>query len=461
MKNLKIDDLRSDPRVMQAKAMLLEAVKDHGERLKTIEPGDPDKMIAYQELIQSLSIARGTNLFYPYLGSGFGRGSLVELMDGSVKYDMITGIGVHYLGHFHPAIVEASIDAACSSTVMQGNLQQNRESLILMEELIRRSGLPHCFLTTSGAMANENALKVAFQKNAPAHRILAFEHCFAGRTLTFSQVTDKPSFRDGLPINLQVDYLPFYDPKKPMESQEAAVKALLKYIERYPQSHAVMIFELIQGEAGFYVGSKSFFEALMKICQEHHIAIFIDEVQTFARTPSLFAFQYFGLEKYVDILALGKLSQVCATLFTDQYKPRPGLLSQTYTGSSSSIYSCLALLKVLSDGNFFGREGRIAEVYERFERHLKQIEEEDPKLIVGPYGIGGMIAFTPYDGKLQNAIRFAEVLFQNGVISFIAGSNPTRIRFLVPMAAITDEEIDHVMQIVKNTLTSFKKHVSR
>ena len=54
--------------------------------------------------------------------------------------------------------------------------------------------LAHGFLTSSGAMANENALKAIFQKQHPAHRLLAFEHCFAGRTLALSQVTDKAAF---------------------------------------------------------------------------------------------------------------------------------------------------------------------------------------------------------------------------------------------------------------------------
>ena len=37
--------------------------------------------------------------FYASIGTGRGRGPLVELVDGSVKWDMITGIGVHGFGH--------------------------------------------------------------------------------------------------------------------------------------------------------------------------------------------------------------------------------------------------------------------------------------------------------------------------------------------------------------------------
>ena len=157
---------------------------------------------------------------------------------------MITGIGVHHLGHSHPLLTQAALDAALGDTIMQGNLQQNGESAALAHELIAISHLPHCFLSTSGVMATENALKIAFQKNAPAQRILAFEHCFTGRTLSMSQITDKPQFREGLPLNVLVDYVPFYDNNKPEESTELAIRQLKNHIARYPKGHAVMIFEL-------------------------------------------------------------------------------------------------------------------------------------------------------------------------------------------------------------------------
>jgi 4-aminobutyrate aminotransferase-like enzyme len=458
---MKKNALLLDPRVVKAKELILEAVQDHTSHIQKAAPPDPALIPAYTDLLKTFNESRGAPLFYPYLGSGLGRGSLVELLDGSVKYDMITGIGVHELGHSHPRWIAASLEASLQDTIMQGNLQQNMESALLAKEIIRLSQLPHCFFTTSGAMANENALKAAFQKNAPASRILAFERCFAGRSFTLSQITDKPSFREGLPLNIGVDYLPFYDPARAEESTDKACTLLRKYITRYPKGYALMLFELIQGEAGFYPGSRSFFEPLMKICRENHIAILADEIQTFGRTTQLFAFQHFGLEPYVDIATMGKMCQVCATLFTQEYAPKPGLLSQTFTGATSAIFACRALLDILTSGPFLGEKGRIAAIYQRFENHFLQLEKEFPHLIEGPYGIGGMIAFTPLKGQRDSVIRFVHALFDAGVLSFIAGSNPTRVRFLVPALVITDQEIDEVMHIVKNTLTKQASDVPR
>lgn len=444
--------LAQDPRVSKAKKLLVEVVGEYQKELTGVRPPDPELKQSYADLLEALEKYRGGKLWFPYLGSGFGNGSLVELMDGSIKYDFICGIGPHYFGHNHPDIIASGIDAALTNTVMQGHLQQNIDSLELMELLIKTSKLDHCFLTTSGAMANENALKIAFQKKFPAYRILAFDRCFVGRTLTISQITDKPSFREGLPSNVHVDYIPFFDPKHPEESTAHAVATLKKLIARYPKEHVLMCFELVQGEGGFYAATKEFFTIIMTVLKENHIAIFDDEVQSFGRLPELFAFQYFGLEKFVDIVSIGKLSQVCATLFTAEYRPRPGLLSQTFTGSTSAIRAAKIILNRLLDENFFGPEGRIQLIHHYFTQKLAALSQKHPTLIQGPFGIGCMIAFTPFDGDAQRTTQFVHALFEAGVIGFVAGANPTRVRFLLPAGAVTFEDIDKATVIIENTL---------
>ncbi len=53
-----------------------------------------------------------------------------------------------------------------------------------------------------------------------------------------------------------------------------------------------------------------------------------------------------------------------------------------------------------------------------------------------------MIAFTPLAGHGHHVTRFVHNLFTNGVVSFIAGADPTRVRFLIPAGAVTFEDID-------------------
>lgn len=448
--------LLNDPRITQAKNLLKAAMSEHQKKIQGVRPPDPSKKDSYAQLLAQFNQVRGNKLFFPYIGSGIGNGALVELLDGSVKYDFITGIGPHCLGHSHLDLLEAGIDAALSDIVMQGNLQQNADALEFCELLIHESGLPHCFLSTTGVMANENALKIAFQKNYPANRILAFDRCFLGRSLAASQVTDKPLFREGLPLNYHVDYIPFYDHQRPEESTRQSCEALKKFLKRYPKQHAVMILELVQGEGGFYAGTHEFFAALIEILKNHSIAIFADEIQTFGRTSRLFAFQHFGLDPWVDIVSVGKLSQVCATLYTKEYNPRPGLLSQTFTGSTSALRAGKLIIQKLIHEGYFGPQGKNMQLHDVIVEHLEQISRRHPCLIEGPYGTGVMIAFTPFKGQSVRVNEFVQKLFDAGVMGFVAGSDPTRVRFLIPFGAVTIKDIQEAMHIVEKTLLDYQ-----
>jgi 4-aminobutyrate aminotransferase-like enzyme len=441
--------LKQDPRVIEGKRLLMEAVQDHQRQLTKICPPHPDLVQSYTQTLETFHLLRGGKLYFPYLGSGWGHGPLVELLDGSIKYDMISGIGAHFWGHSYPPLTEVAIDAALSDTVMQGHLQQNQDAFLLSQLLVNASGLDHCFLSSSGAMANENALKLAFQKKFPANRILAFDNCFMGRTLSLAQITDKPGLREGLPLQLPVDYVPFYQADNPEQSTRTALEVLQQHLHRYPQQHAVMCFELIQGEAGFNMGTRDFFISLMQVLKEHDIPIFIDEIQTFGRTPQLFAYQYFHLEDFVDLVSIGKLAQVCATLFRSNLKPKPHLLSQTFTSSTSALQTSRWIIEHLLSDHFFGPTGKLVHLHARFEEHFKRLETQWPGRIRGPYGIGAMVVFIPFDGDAKRVAQFVQDLFQAGVISFVAGSHPTRVRFLIPAGVLTLEDVDEVMRIVE------------
>lgn len=459
MSTLIAQDFLDDPDVQAAKKTLLDALQRHQQRLTGVCPPDPSFEQSYEQTIAEFEALRGGKLFLPYIGSGIGRGVLVELADGSVKYDFINGIGVHHFGHSHPAVIGAAVDAALGDTIMQGNLQQNSSGLTFSRKLVdaanaKGARFAHCFLSSTGVMAGENALKIALQKKHPANRVLAFEGCFAGRTITFSQITDKPGYRNGLPSTLEVDYVPFYDASRPEESTRESVRMLKKHVGRYPARHAAMFFELVLGEGGFYPAPPEFHRELMGICKENDIAILADEVQSFARTPELFAFQHLGLDDLIDVAWIGKASQVCATLFKEEFAPKPGLLSQTYTASSTALAAGEVILDHLLSGGYFGANGKIVGLHSHFVKHLEAMSARQPDRLSGPYGIGTMVACTPFQGDSAKVTALIHALYHNGVIAFFAGDNPTRARFLLPVGAVEFADIDNVATIFEETLTS-------
>jgi acetylornithine/succinyldiaminopimelate/putrescine aminotransferase len=447
----------NDPRIQEAKKLLAETLADHAKNITEVKPGNPELKEEYSKMLESFSAQRGGKLFYDYIGSGIGNGSLVELADGSVKYDFITGIGVHYFGHSHQGVIKAQVDGAITNTTMSGNLQQNVDSprlfnLILEQANKYGAGFDHLFMTSSGVMTAENALKMVFQKRSPAHRVIAFEKCFMGRTLAVSQITDKAAYRKGLPQTLSVDYIPFYDAKDHKGSIDRAVTLLRQYFSRYPGEYAAICMELIQGEGGYWVGNTEFFKAIINECKKNNVSVIIDEVQTFMRTKEMFAFQYFGLDKDVDLVNIGKNSQVCATIYRNDHKPLPGLISQTFTSSGSAINAAYYIINEVANKNYLGEDGKIEKLHMRFANNLDKLATKYPTLIEGPWGLGTMIGMTLFGGDLQKSKDFTFKLFDNGVLSFIAGAGPTRVRFLVPAGAATEKDIDNVCELIEKTI---------
>lgn len=448
----------NDPRIQQAKDLVAQALKEHSAKISGVKPAEAELKETYEKLIEDFSNDRGGKLFYDYIGSGIGNGALVELADGSVKYDFITGIGVHYFGHSHPGVVSAQIDGAVTNTTMSGNLQQNIDSPRLFKLLLEQAnkyggGFDHLFMTSSGVMAAENALKMVFQKRHPAHRVLAFEKCFMGRTLAVSQITDKAAYRKGLPQTLSVDYIPFYDYKDHQGSIDRAVSMLRKYFQRYPGQYAAFCMELIQGEGGYWVGHTDYFKALIEECKKNDVSIIVDEVQSFMRTKEIFAFQYFGLDKDVDLINIGKNSQICATIYRNDHKPAPGLISQTFTSSGSAINAAYYIINEVANNGYLGEGGKIEKLHATFSGELEKLHQKHPKLIEGPWGVGAMVGMTLFGGDTDKSKEFTFKLFKNGVLSFIAGAAPTRVRFLVPAGAATEEDIKNVCKIIDQTLT--------
>ncbi len=183
--------------------------------------------------------------------------------------------------------------------------------------------------------------------------------------------------------------------------------------------------------------------------------IIVDEVQTFGRLSQPFAFQHFGLDALVDIVTIGKITQLCATLYRPELKPQGPLLSQTFTAASSSIAAGLATLDELEQSECFGQQGQNMQRHAYFAGRLQGLSQKYPGKLRGPYGCGMMIAMTPGDGSAAAANDLVMRLFEAGLMGFVAGSNPSRVRFLPPPAVTTMAHIDAAIDILERVLASW------
>lgn len=425
------------------------------KKYNKISPPTESKKRIVEDLLEKFTANRGRGFFYNYLSSGRGHGPFTELLDDSVKYDLIGGIGPNLLGHSHPLTIKSHLESALTSTIMCGNLLPHKEAYSLTKEIlshVKKSKLKNFWFAGSGSFANDSALKMIWQKKTPAYKIIAFEHAFAGRSVATQDITYNKAYRDGMPSALQVDHVPHYDYNDPDNAIKKTISALDKLAKGGIKNYAAIMIELVQGEGGFIYGTKEYYEAIFKWAKQHNLYIWVDEVQTFGRTTELFSFQHFELDQYPDIVTVGKALQACGVLFSDELNPRPGLISGTFNGSISSLKAGKKILEYLINGNFYGPLGKTKSLEETFLNKLEKLSKTTCKNKLGYFtAIGTMVAFEVGQGDKETTVKFLRNLFKNGVIAFMAGQSPVKVRFLLPLC-LQEEHIDEIFFIIEKTL---------
>lgn len=453
--------LLSSAKFKAAKAELLKTIQEASAKVRGVKPSpsSPEVREAFTKAIQDYGRDRGRDLYYPFLGSGLGSGPFVEMIDGSVKYDMITGIGINFFGHTNSDYMSEMIDGL-SQDVMQGNLEPGQEMAKLVQLILSKVGpncrLNHGWLMCSGTMANEVALKAIRQKKAPATKILAFQDAFHGRSTAMQELTDNPGYRQGQPVYGEVEYLTFYNPGMTLDQNvQLTLKQLKEHTTRYPGKFAALLIEPVQGEGGFNSAPREWYVRLFEEAKRAGLAIWCDEVQTFGRTGELFAFQKFGLGEYVDVCTIGKLLQSCMVLYTDEFNPKPGLVAGTFSGSTAAIRTARRTLEMLCNDGLLGKEGKIEKLSGRFTQNLRKLGETTSKgKIKEVRAVGGMIAFQPFDGTMDQVKPLLMKLFELGVVAFYCGHGPLLIRMLPPLPVMTEDDVDAVCKIIDQALNT-------
>jgi 4-aminobutyrate aminotransferase-like enzyme len=375
------------------------------------------------------------------------------LADGRWVLDFALGIGVHLFGHGNLDLIETAVRAAASDLVMQGNLIFNREYLRLMQTLMAHApeGMDHCWLSLSGADANENALKLVRQKRDGRAALIAFRGCFHGRTSAMAEITDRPDYRRGQPRTFPVEYLSFYQ-REDQQSSAKTLSELRQILARSGDTIAAFVVELVQGEAGFVTAPRDFFVPLFEECHRAGVPIWIDEVQTFARTGELFATDQLDLAEYIDVITIGKVFQGSAMLFRKSFAPDPALISGTYAGATVAMAVAIRMIEKLTGEDVFGPDGREKQLEYLTREHLARLSHKHSGVISHVDGVGAMIAFRIGNGSLTATREFIQRCFAAGLVLYYGGHNPACVRLFLPAAVLTQEELAEAFAIIDNSL---------
>ncbi|KAF0812192.1 Acetylornithine aminotransferase [Andreprevotia sp. IGB-42] len=224
-----------------------------------------------------------------------GRGAWLYDEIGLAYFDWVQGWAVNCLGH-SPDVVAAALARQATTLLNPSPAYLNRPAMDLAARLVAASVFDEVFFASSGAEANEGAIKLARKwgrlHRGGAHEIITFANGYHGRTIATMSATGKPGWDIYYPP--QVPGFP-----KAVFNDLASVEALIG-----PATVAIML-EPVQGEGGVRPASKAFMRGLRALCDLHGLLLILDEVQTgCGRTGPLFAYQHYGVEP--DIMTLGK-----------------------------------------------------------------------------------------------------------------------------------------------------------
>ena len=268
-----------------------------------------------------------------------GQGSRVWDVDGKEYVDLTAGWGVTSIGHCNPVLADAIADQA--RTLMQTtNNVYTKPQLDLAERLARvaPSGMHQSFFTSSGAEANENALKLAARATGRTRFLSTFDS-FHGRTLGAMGCLGQEKYRGPWKgIVRAATFVKYGDAE--------AVKAALT------QEHAAMIVEPVQGEGGVVVPPTDYLKRVADACHAVGALLIADEIQTgVGRTGRWFACEHSGAMP--DILTFGKgigggfpLAGFMATEAV-MSAIQPGDVGGTYAGNPLACRAGVAVMSVI------------------------------------------------------------------------------------------------------------------
>ena len=347
--------------------------------------------------------------------------------DKGIEYlDLYSGHGVISIGHGQPYYV-AKVTEQLNNLSFYSNAIQNPLQIELADKLGKASGLTDfsLFLCSSGAEANENALKVAsFHTNKA--RVIAFDNSFHGRTSAAVAVTDNKTIN--APINLQqeVVFLPLND----IEKLSAEIRK---------GDVAAVIIEGIQGVGGLDEGTTEFFQAVQKICNDNCVLLILDEIQSgYGRSGKFFAFQYHNIQPDIITTAKGMANgfPIGGVLISDVFKAKYGMLGTTFGGSHLACAAAIAVLDIIEKENLIEN---VNSVNEYFLQEIKSIPN-----ITKIKGRGLMLGaeFEFEVGELRKKLIFEKQIFTGG------SNNKNLLRILPPLS-ITKADIDIFINALK------------
>lgn len=432
-------------------------------RSPEVSPSDVREVLARSILADGLDLVLDINR---------SQGSyLVDARTGRGYLDMFTFFASSALGMNHPSLADDDVfraELAAAALNKPSNSDVYSVPMARFVDTFARvlgdPALPHLFFVDGGALAVENALKVAFDWKSRLNeargldpalgtRVLHLRGAFHGRSgYTMSLTNTDPNKVARFP---KFDWpridAPFIRPGADMDALEAeALSQARSAFEAAPHDIACFIAEPIQGEGGDRHFRPQFFAAMRDLCDEYDALLIFDEVQTGCGiTGTAWAYQQFGVMP--DVVAFGKKTQVCGVMagrrvdeVQDNVFAVSSRINSTWGGNLVDMVRSRRILEVIEADGLFTRAAASGRYL--LDR-LDELTVEFPDLVRDVRGRGLMCAFSMPTAEQRDAL--VARLWDSGVI--MLGCGPDSVRFR-PALTVSRDEIDAAVDAVHATL---------
>lgn len=239
------------------------------------------------------------------------QGVRLTLADGTELVDGMSSWWAAIHGYRHPVLDAAATDQlGRMSHVMFGGLTHEPAATLARRLVeVTPDGLEHVFLSDSGSVSLEVAVKMALQHhrargNPGKRRLLTWRGGYHGDTFTPMSVCDP----DGGMHSLWTDVLTeqVFADVPPAELTHEYVAHLAGLLEAHADDLAAVVVEpVVQGAGGMRFHDPRLLHVLRELCHSHDVLLVLDEIATgFGRTGELFAADHAGISP--DIMCVGK-----------------------------------------------------------------------------------------------------------------------------------------------------------
>ena len=368
-----------------------------------------------------------------------GNGAYLYSADNKEYLDFGSGIAVNSLGHCHPKLIEA-LHNQSTKLWHTSNLYSNAKQEEYAKILCQNSFADKVFFTNSGAESIECGLKVIrsyhhHHKNFQKKNIITFEGAFHGRTFaTLSAQQNKKYSEPFEPLMPGFLKIPFND----LECVKSNIN----------ENTAAILIETIQGEGGIRPTSIDFLKGLKKLCDQHKVILFLDEVQCgFGRSGKLFSYEWANIKPDIVAAAKGIGSGfpmgACLTSEDVCIGMQKGSHGSTFGGNSLAVSVGKAVIEEIISEGFLEK---VYKVSNYLWDNLKSLQEQYDE-ILDVRGAGLLLGIK----TKRNNQEISKFFSDEGLLTIPASDNIIRI---APPLIITENEVDKAIKIIKNVLQS-------